>query len=69
MISYKEWSKLTEEEKKERYNELSKNDKFKARMSSAIGVDTGERVEFTEEQEKENRKELERLMKKWGVIK
>lgn len=58
-ISFKEFLKLSEKEKCEKYKELNKHDKFLARMSQSTGVEIIGTAEMTEK----DKKDLEEMEK------
>lgn len=65
-LTFKEFLKLSEEEKCKRYIELSDHDKFLARIGQNSGaVLTGRKVEITEEERMKWVKEVDEELEKY----
>lgn len=70
-LSIKEFIKLSDDEKRKRYVELSDYDKFlwRTQYDAPIGESTGEKVEYTPEEKAENRERMEEVLRYFGVLK
>jgi len=68
-LTFEEFMKLPEKEKGEAYKNLSKEDKFKARLSQPVGGRTIGYVEYTDEERIKNKESFLKFLKEKGVTK
>lgn len=63
MITYEEFMKLSDEEKRIRYTELSNHDAFRVRISEPIIGETVGYAEVSEEEQEKARKQILEFIK------
>ena len=70
-LNIKEFIKLSDDEKRKRYVELSDYDKFiwRTQYDIPIGKSTGEKVEYTPEEKAKNRERMEEVLRYFGELK
>lgn len=71
-LSLEEWKKFSEEEKIEHYKDLSDHDRFLVRIGAGAPPPRATVVgsfEMTEEEKRQADKDLEKILKRTGVIK